>query len=317
MQGIISSQERKIPSEKMSQVLVTGGAGFIGSNIVEALVERDDDVTVLDNFHTGSGENLSEVRDQIELIRAPCADIPELELGDLDKIFHIGIPSSSPMYREDNLLVGSAINEFIKVMKLAEREDAKVVYASSSSMYGRCEPPHKENMEVAAFDFYTEARLAMERLAKVYHELHDVNSVGLRFFSVYGPHEKAKGDFANIISQFYWEIEEGNRPEIFGDGEQTRDFTHVSDVVKACLKAAEKDLGYAIINVGTGEETTFNEVVDLLNEKLGESIEPKYVENPIENYVYRTKADLTKAKELLDYSPEVGLEEGIERKIQG
>lgn len=301
----------------MSKVLVTGGAGFIGSNLVEALVERGDEVTVLDNFDTGDEENLSEVMGEISLIQAPCADIPELDLGDLDHIFHIGIPSSSPMYRENPLLVGSAINEFIKIMELGLRTGAKVVYASSSSMYGRCDPPHKEDMKVEAFDFYTEARLAMERLAKVYNELHDVSSIGLRFFSVYGPHEKAKGGYANIISQFYWKMKEGETPEIYGDGSQTRDFTHVSDVVQACLKASQSDLDYETINVGTGRETSFNEIIDLLNEKLGKSIEPSYVANPIDNYVYRTQADLTKARKLLNYKPTVKLEDGVERKIEG
>ncbi len=300
----------------MAKALVTGGAGFIGSNLVEALVEREEEITVVDNLSTGTEENLNEVKGEIELIDAPCNDIPNLDLEEPDLIYHIGIPSSSPMYRKDPLLVGSAINEFIKIMELTKEVGSKVVYASSSSMYGRCDPPHKEDMEIEAFDYYTEARLAMERIAKVYHELHDVDSVGMRFFSVYGPHEKAKKKFANIITQFYWKMKEGEAPVIYGDGKQTRDFTHVSDVVDALLGAGDRDLGYEIINVGTGKETTFNEVVELLNEKLGKSIEPEHVENPIENYVSRTLADISKAKKLLDYEPTVELEEGIEMKIE-
>lgn len=300
----------------MTNILVTGGAGFIGSNLVKALVEREKDVTVVDNLSTGTKENLENVRGEIEIFNVPCKEILELDLKEPDIIYHIGIPSSSPMYREDPLLVGNAINEFIKIMELAKKNKSKVVYASSSSMYGRCEPPHKEDMEVAAFDYYTEARLAMERLAKVYHELHEVDSVGMRFFSVYGPHEKAKGEFANIISQFYWKMKNGETPVIYGDGEQTRDFTHVSDIVDGLLRAGERDLGYEIINLGTGEETTFNEIVELLNKKLGKSIEPEYVENPIENYVSRTLADISKAEKLLDYEPSVKLEEGIEMMIQ-
>lgn len=300
----------------MTEVLVTGGSGFIGSNLVERLVERGDKVTVVDNMSTGAEENLSKVIDQVELIKKPCSEILDLDLGKIDLIFHIGIPSSSPMYRENPLLVGSAINEFIKIMELSKKKEAKVVFASSSSLYGRCEPPHKEDMEIEAFDYYTEARLAMERLAKVYHELHDVDSVGIRFFSVYGPHEKNKGKYANIISQFYWKMKEGKTPVIFGDGEQTRDFTHVDDIVWVCIKASEEDLGYEILNAGTGEETTFNQIIDILNQKLGKSIEPEYVKNPIENYVPRTCADLTKTKNLLNYEPTIELEEGIERMIE-
>jgi len=299
----------------VKKVLVTGGAGFIGSNLVKKLVERGAKVTVLDNLTTGSEENLEEVHDQIGFIKAPCSEIPNLDFGNLDCIFHMGIPSSSPMYKEDPSLTGRAISEFTEVMELARKTGSEVVYASSSSLYGRCEPPHREDMEVKPFDYYTEARLAMERLAKVYHDLHGISSVGLRFFSVYGPHEEAKGEYANIVSQFCWKMEEDERPVIYGDGTQTRDFVHVEDAVRACLKAGEEDLGCEVINVGTGEEISFNRVVRLLNEKLGKSIKPKHIENPVENYVGRTRADLTRARELLGYSPTVGLSEGIERKI--
>lgn len=298
-------------------VLVTGGAGFIGSNLVEALVARGDEVTVLDNFSTGSEDNLEEVRDEVGVVRASCQNMSGLGLSGFELIFHIGIPSSSPMYKEDPSLVGKAINGFIEVMELAKRERAKVIYASSSSMYARCPPPHREDMEVEPFDYYTEARIAMERLAEVYHDLHDIDSVGMRFFSVYGPHERAKGRYANIISQFLWKMRKRKRPKIYGDGEQTRDFTYSSDVVAACLKAADRDLGCEKVNVGTGRETSFNRIVELLNQGLGESIRPKYIENPIDNYVYRTQADLTKAKSLLDYEPSVSLEQGIEKLIEG
>ncbi|KXB02634.1 nucleoside-diphosphate sugar epimerase [candidate division MSBL1 archaeon SCGC-AAA261F19] len=298
------------------RVLVTGGAGFIGSNLVEALVARGDSVTVLDNFSTGAEENLEEVLDDIKVVRGSCQKISSLDLNGFKSIFHIGIPSSSPMYKDDPSLVGKAINGFIEVMELAADDKANVVYASSSSIYAQCSPPHREDMELEPFDYYTEARIAMERLAKVYHGLHNVNSVGMRFFSIYGPHEEFKGRYANIVSQFLWKIKEGKRPKIYGDGEQTRDFTYVGDVVKACLEAADRDLGCERVNVGTGRETSFNRVVELINQILGKSIQPEHVENPIDNYVYRTKADLTKAKKLLDYEPSIDLEEGIKNLIE-
>jgi len=294
-----------------SKALITGGAGFIGSNLVEKLVEKGTEVTILDNLTTGSKKNLEGVNNQIDFIEASCSEISNLDFEDLDFIFHLGIPSSSPIYKENPSLVGRAISEFTEVMELVKETSSKLIYASSSSVYGRCDPPHREEMKVEPFDYYTEARLTMERLAKVYHELHSVNSVGLRFFSVYGPHERAKGEFANIISQFYWKMKEDERPVIYGDGEQARDFTHVTDVVDALLSAAEKNLGCEVVNIGTGKKTTFNKVVDMLNEKLGKSIKPKYVKNPIENYVFETLADLSKAEELLDYEPTVELDEGI------
>lgn len=300
----------------MKRALVTGGAGFIGSNLVSELVKRDYDVTIVDNLSTGDKKNLKGLNKNIKFYQASCDEITNLDLEKPDVIYHIGIPSSSPMYRNTPLLTGNAINEFVKIMELSKTYNSKVIYASSSSMYGRCEPPHTENMEIEPFDYYTEARLTMERIAKVYHELHDVKSIGLRLFSIYGPNEKSKGKYANIVTQFLWKMMKDKSPVIYGDGKQTRDFTHVSDVVKAFIKAGETNLDYEIINVGTGTETSFKKVVNILNQKLGKSLNPEYVENPIENYVERTLADISKAETLLEYSPEIELERGIERKIE-
>ncbi|MEM3421572.1 MAG: GDP-mannose 4,6-dehydratase [Candidatus Hadarchaeum sp.] len=297
------------------KVLVTGGAGFIGSNLVEELVRSGEDVIVLDDFSTGSLENLRAVEKQVQIVRASCQRLLELKLPEVKKIFHLGIPSSSPMYRDNPLLVGEAIRGFINVFELARRNRAKVVYASTSSLYRGCPTPHREDRISEPFDFYTEARIAMERLARVYHELYGIPSVGMRFFSVYGPHERAKGKYANNVSQFLWAMREDKSPEIYGDGEQTRDFVHVSDVVRACLKAANSDLGCEVINVGTGKQTSFNRVIELLNKALGKSINPIYVPNPVKNYVYHTCADLTKARKLLGYEPTVTLEEGIKRLV--
>lgn len=297
------------------RIVVTGGAGFIGSNLVEELVRRGRNVTVIDNFSTGSMENLKSVRGKVKVIRASCSKLPKLRLPRTELVFHVGIPSSSPMYRENPLLVGEAINDFINVLEFAKKNRSKIVYASTSSMYCRCPPPHRENMASEPFDYYTEARLVMERLARMYHELHGVNSVGMRFFSVYGPHEQAKGRYANVVSQFLWAMRDGKAPVIYGDGTQTRDFVHVSDVVKACLKAAEVELGCEVINVGTGKSASFNRVIELLNEFMGKSIKPRYLPNPIKNYVYRTLADLTKASKLLGYKPDVSLEDGIKRLV--
>ncbi|MEM2874480.1 MAG: NAD-dependent epimerase/dehydratase family protein [Candidatus Hadarchaeales archaeon] len=291
-------------------ILVTGGAGFIGSNLVEELVRRNEEVTVIDNLSTGSLENLRAVRKKVRIIKRSCAGIHRLKLK-ADAIFHLGIPSSSPMYRKNPHLVGEAINEFIDVLELAKRESCILVYASTSSLYAGCPMPQREDMSCKPFDYYTEARIAMERLARMYHELYGVRSVGMRFFSVYGPHERAKGTYANVVSQFLWSIRENKPPVIYGDGGQSRDFVHVSDVVRACIAAAKSDLSCEVVNVGTGKRTTFNQVVGLINELLGKSIKPTYRENPVKNYVFHTQADLTKAKKLLGYAPSVELAEGI------
>ena len=298
------------------KILVTGGAGFIGSNLVEELVSKGEEVIVVDNFSTGSKKNLKSVLGKVKIIRGPSSRMLSLRLPKVKKIFHLGIPSSSPMYRENPLLVGEAINGFINVLELAKRDKAKVVYASTSSLYRGTPIPNREDVIAAPFDYYTEARIAMERLAKVYHALQGVSSVGMRFFSVYGPHERNKKQYANNVSQFLWSMREGEAPEIYGDGNQTRDFVNVKDVVRALIMASDADLGCEAINVGTGRETSFNRVIELLNKALNKSIRPKYSPNPIKNYVDRTHADLARAKKLLGYEPTINLEDGIEQLVK-
>ena len=188
----------------MSKILVTGGAGFIGSNLVELLLKKGNDVVVVDNLHTGSLENLKEFKNKVEFINKSCGEITLEDIGEIDGIFHIGIYSSSPMYKEDRSLVGKAINDFLNILELARRENCKLVFASSSSIYNGNPVPWREDMDIKVTDFYTEARYAMERLADLYHQLHGVESIGLRFFSVYGPKERYKGKYANLVSQFLW-----------------------------------------------------------------------------------------------------------------
>ncbi len=292
-------------------ILVTGGAGFIGSNLVEELV-RENNVTVLDNLHSGNLENLKNVKDTINIIKDSCNNISKLELPDIDVIFHLGIPSSSPMYKQNPFLVGEAINGAIGVFEYAKKEKVKkVIFASSSSLYNGLQPPHHENMEIKVTDYYTEARLCVERIARLYNSLYGVKSVGLRFFSIYGPHEKAKGKYANIVSQFLWEMEKGKVPVIYGDGKQSRDFVFVKDVIKACLLLMNSEFDYDIFNVGTGHSHSFNDVIEILNKKLNTNIKPTYIEMPVKNYVDRTLADLRKIKSL-GYKPGYSLEKGID-----
>ncbi len=139
--------------------------------------------------------------------------------------------------------------------------------------------------------------------------------IGLRYFSVYGPHEKSKGKYANLVSQFLWAMMEGKQPVIYGDGAQTRDFTYVEDVVRANLLAMKSDVNFGIYNVGTGKTYTLNQLVGILNQKLGILLSPQYVENKIKNYVQATLADTAKAKKELGFEAKISLEEGIDRLI--
>ena len=295
-------------------ILVTGGAGFIGSNLVSALM-RTHDVTVLDNFHTGSVDNLKGVKSKISVINDSCNNIGNrLSNSDVDIVFHLGMPSSSPMYKENPLLVGSAINDAITIFEFARNSGAKVIFASSSSLYNGLPTPQREDMNIGVTDYYTETKLCIERIAELYHKLHGLDSVVLRFFSVYGPNERAKGMYANIVSQFLWELQNGRAPIIYGDGKQTRDFVYVRDVVQACTLVMKKDVS-GVFNVGTGVSHSFNDVVNILNAELGMNIEPQHIKNPVQNYVPHTLADITKIKDVLGYHPKYSLKQGIRELI--
>jgi UDP-glucose 4-epimerase len=294
--------------------LVTGGAGFIGSNLVEDLLRAGEDVLVLDNMHTGSAENLAGLEGRLELIQMSCTDLSALDIHP-QKIYHLGIPSSSPMYKRNPCLVGEAINGFISVYELARRSGSRVVYASSSSLYNGILPPHREDLAIGVTDYYTEARLAMERMAELYQRLYGIASVGLRFFSVYGPREGSKKQYANMVTQFLWDMKAGKRPLVYGDGTQTRDFTYVLDVVRAMRLAMDSDY-HGILNVGTGEAWSFNEVIELLNRMMDLSLEAQYTENPIKNYVLHTRSDTAKAESTIGFRSRFGLEEGIGELIR-
>lgn len=302
------------------KILITGGAGFIGSNLAEELINNDYNVTIIDSFHTGSYRNLEDIIHVARVLEARCCDINDLDLSNIDIIFHLGIPSSSPMYKDNKMLVGEAINDTIDIFEFARRNDSvkKIIFASSSSLYNGIKPPatgHREDMNIRVTDYYTEARLTIERIAKLYNTLYGTKSVGLRLFSVYGPHEEAKGKYANIITQFLWDMKKGDSPVIYGDGKQKRDFTYVKDIVKAFMLMIGKDFEYEIYNVGTGVSYSFNDVIVLLNDALHTDIKPAYIEMPMNNYVPHTLADITKIRNM-GYRPKYTLEQGIDKLIR-
>jgi len=297
---------------------VTGGAGFIGSNIVVSLVERGYDVVVVDNFHTGNLMNLKDVMDRIRVFEGDVKDLFALGVPACDYVLHQGFPSSSPMYKEKPSLVGEAINGAIAVLEYAKKYGAKVVLASTSSIYNGNPTPWREDMKLYVTDYYTEARIAAERLCELYAKLHGVKSVSLRYFSVYGPKEEYKGKYANVITQMIWSALKGEEFVVYGDGEQARDLIHVSDVVEANFKAMEfedyGDVCYEVFNVGAGKAVSFNEMARILRE-AGLEVKLRYVPNPIKNYVYRTEADITKMKERLKLEIKMPLKKGVEQAI--
>lgn len=306
----------------MERVLVTGGAGFIGSNLVEELVERGNEVVVLDDLYLGDESNLSEVEDEIEFVKGSVLDEDDVEkaLQGVDTVFHLAARSSSPMHKE-NPAEGARVNieGFIRTVEAAKNEEVeKIVYASTSSMYGSVKPPHHEGQNPKPANLYTASKMSREKYAEAYSYTNQIETTGMRFFSVFGPHEKAKGKYANVITQFLWKMMDDEQPVIWGDGQQERDFIYVEDVVDAIIKASKRKdkLDGEVINVGRGEPATFNHVVESLSEQLGKDIEAEHVENPRDKYVREHNADNSKAKELLGWEPEHSFEEGLEKTLR-
>lgn len=307
-------------------MLVTGGAGFIGSNIVERLLNEGFNVIALDNFYLGKKDYWDEYREKFgDKFNGVVGDVRDYGVLDkvgknVDYIVHMAAASSLPMFVPDPR-EGVEVNVlgFLNVLELARRNDniKKVIYASTSSIYGAFVPPHSEDLPVFPRMFYEYSMFAREHAARIYNDLYGVKSIGLRFFSIYGPREEHKGKFANIVTQFLWLMSKEERPVIFGDGSQTRDFTYVGDVAEVVYRLIrDRKLECEVFNVGTGIETSFNEIVELLNDLLQKDIKPIYKPNPIKNYVYRTRASTKKLEKLLGYKPSTPLREGAKMILE-
>ncbi|MGC8663394.1 MAG: NAD-dependent epimerase/dehydratase family protein [Thermoplasmata archaeon] len=297
----------------MAKYLVTGGAGFIGSNLAHKLIESGHEVTVVDSLHTGSKNLISDINVEFYHLRVD-EYFHERKWKDFDGIFHLGKPSSTPIYKENREKISESVNGTIAVLEMSKEMDAKLVTASSSSLYNGLEPPHNESMIIKPTDFYTEARLVEERLAKVYEDFYGIRWNAMRFFSVYGPGEQFKKNFANLISQFIWALNKNERPVIYGDGNQRRDFIYIDDVVNALMLAMKSNQN-GIFNVGTGKSYSLNDVISILKNKTDRDIKPKYIDNPVKNYVSITLADTNKSKKYLGFEAKVSIEKGIEKAI--
>lgn len=283
--------------------LVTGGAGFIGSNLVKRLLGDGHEVVVVDNLSTGNVDNLPK---DCTFFVGSYNRILHLLPTDLDGIYHLGIPSSTPLYRESRLWITQAIEDFIFILEFARGRNLKIVFASSSSVYNGNPTPWSEDMPILVTDFYAEVRYFLERLSSLYHDFYGIKVIGLRLFSVYGIGEEFKGSFANLVTQIVWALRDGEKFVIYGDGAQTRDLTYVEDVVDAFLLAMASDVENAFFNIGTGVNYTLNWVVG----RFGVRVE--YVPNPLRNYVDCTLADTSKARKVLGFEAKYSLEKGVQ-----
>ncbi|RLM88112.1 NAD-dependent epimerase/dehydratase family protein [Halobellus sp. Atlit-38R] len=294
------------------RILVTGGAGFIGSNLANHLAERND-VVAVDDLHLGTPENLD---DGVEFVDASVLD-DDLPTEDVDVLFHLAAYSSYTM-AESHKREATRVNVegFVNAVEQAREDGCEtVVYASTSSIYGSRTEPSPEDLPVEARTCYEASKLAREKYGEYFHHHYEMTLAGLRFFSVYqgyGGAEEHKGEYANTVAQFAEKIANGERPKVFGDGSQTRDFTHVDDIVRGIELAAEHEL-QGVYNLGTGESYTFDTMIGMINDELGTDVDPEYVENPLDVYVHDTMADSTKMREATGWEPQISFEEGVAR----
>jgi len=302
--------------------LVTGGAGFIGSNLVKKLLEMEEDVRILDNFATGKRENV------LPYINNPHLTVIEGDLRSfhivrtavkgVDYILHQGALPSVPRSINDPITTNDVnILGTLNILEAAKEFGVKrVVCASSSSIYGNNETlPKVETMPVNPLSPYALTKYAQERYCQIYYNLYGLETVALRYFNVFGPNQDPTSQYSAVIPKFIKLMREDKEPVIYGDGTQSRDFTYVDNVVFANILAciAEKAAG-EVINIACGESYTLLELVKMINEILGKNIEPRFApERPGD--VKHSWAGIDKAKELLDYEVKVVFKEGLARTI--
>lgn len=295
------------------KVLVTGGVGFIGSHLASRLNSEGYQVIVLDNMSTGNPLNLVDQKG-ITIVDGDCRDVAELVPERVGLILHLGIASTTTLYLKDRNLVSKEIQGAMAIYEKAIKDGAKVVLASSSSLYNMGNLPSRERDQIQVTDFYTECRYAIERLAKLYCNLYGMKAVALRMFAVYGGiGETYKKQYANMVTKLTWQILQGRNPRVYGDGKQTRDFTYISDVLNAWERAIEyNDHGFIVFNVGTGKQTDFIKLIKMIQKKAGTNLTIEHEDNPLPNFVHDTCADTEQARKKLKFKAEIDIEKGID-----
>jgi UDP-glucose 4-epimerase len=308
-------------SQRIQRVLVTGGAGFIGSHLVDALLRLGAQVRVVDDFSSGREENLAQAIDRIELLRGDFADpaIAERAVDGVDVVFHQGAVPSVPRSVAEPVRTNRAnIDGTLRILESARQAGVRrVVYAASSSAYGDTEVlPKVDTMPANPRSPYALQKFAGETYARLYFELYGLETVALRYFNVFGPRQDPASTYAAVIPRFITACLQGESPHIHGDGEQTRDFTFVEDAVRANLAAAEaKDAPGRVFNVAGGRQTSLNALLEAIQGIVGSRVRAIH-EPPRAGDVRHSLADLTQARELLGYEPVIALDAGLRRTVE-
>lgn len=308
--------------ESTGIALVTGGAGFIGSHIANKLASSGRRVRILDDLSTGHRENLEEIDPDIEFIQGSVADRDALEkaLDGVELVFHEAAIPSVPRSVEDphQTHVASVDGTFSLLLAARDKKVRRVVYAASSSAYGdQPSLPKSEDMLPDPLSPYAVAKLVGEYYCQVFTRVYGLETVALRYFNVFGPRQDPGSQYSGVVSRFIANLLSNERPVIFGDGEQSRDFTYIDNVVEANMKAATTMTGVGkIINVANGERITLNELLTQIQDLTGTShLKADYREARVGD-VRHSLADTTRARELLGYKPLVGLREGLQQTIE-
>ena len=301
--------------------LVTGGAGFIGSHIASALSKQGARVRVIDDLSTGSEENLREIGGDIDFIKASITDTSALAraLENVELIFHEAAIPSVPRSVENPAETHEAsVNGTFSVLLAAkEKKVRRVVYAASSSAYGdQPESPKHEGMRPDPLSPYAVAKLVGEYYCQAFTRSYGLETVCLRYFNVFGPRQDPSSQYSGVISRFIRALELGEKPVIYGDGEQSRDFTYIANVVEANLRAAESSAAVGkVINIANGVSVTINELLDSLKRLTSRpEVAAEYAPARTGD-VLHSLADLTLAQSALGYDPRIGLEEGLRRTL--
>lgn len=294
---------------KNKKILIAGGAGFIGSNLALTLQKKypDSDYFVIDNLSSGNSKNLIGFKGDVIVADLSQIDLNHYFPDGLDIIFHEAANTDTTV-SDQNKMIHNNVEGFRNILKFAIGAKAKLIYASSAAVYGHSSPSMKVGEKEEPANVYGSSKLIIDNITRKHFDILPI--IGLRYFNVYGSGERYKGKMSSMIWQLYLQMRDGKRPRIFKYGQQKRDQVYVKDVVRANLSALKINKS-GIFNIGTGRATTFNEIVQNLNEVLGTNLEPEYIENPYKHYQEHTEADLSKAKEVLSYQPEYNIKKGI------
>ena len=305
----------------MEKFLVTGGAGFIGSNICKRLVTEGCYVRVLDNFLTGKKSNLDGVADKIDFIEADMgdSDVAFSAMEDIDVVFHQGALPSVPRSVDDPAATHRHCVDATFTLLLTARDAGvkRFVYAASSSAYGDTSTlPKVETMPTDPLSPYAAAKLVGEYYCSVFYKVFGLETISLRYFNVFGPHQDPTSQYAAAIPAFVTAILKDESPTVYGDGEQSRDFTYIDNVVHANLLAARaKQTKGEVINIACGQAVTVNAIIGMINKIVGKEVKPVYADSRPGD-VKHSLADITSAQNLISFEPIVSFEEGLQKAIE-